>query len=581
MRYKIGTLSVALLLVACNSESRVENTSQYWTDFVASRDSASGLLDTSTTLPEERILQDYSFAGYKFSDTPLPAPAPTETDALYHVFNVQDFGAIPNDSISDKAAIKATIEAMKQSRTTNPAESKIAVLYFPEGTYIINNAADDALIDPDNVDDIKNKQPIFVDLDNVVVKGDGVGKTVLKMDTYLQPENPSKKWTTPHMFQLGARSDTETTAATIELSQTLEGGSSFSVQVDSSEGFSVGDSVQISALIQREPAINDAISPYLIEYKASAPDTPVWTNLVKGLDKREKHTIAAIDGNVLTFSTPVAHTLDQADAWQVKKVTSYENVGIENMTISGNWHEEFVHHESALHDSGYSLLALNRVHDSWVRNIELRDFNQGGVLWNTYNVTVDDVTLSGTPGHLAFTIMYGNYNLIENITDNSHAWHAPGVSKYSIANVYKNSQYAADSSIDLHGEQSMHNLFDNMKGGWIYGRWGASSGNQPNHLKGLTFWNPVNTGVSANEFMFMKDDGIYGRVIMPYIIGMTGSEFSVAPQAKYINTMIENGTANYSEVPDESLKQANLESIGTAVEPASLFDAQLNLRHAK
>lgn len=49
MRYKIGTLSVALLLVACNSESSVENTSQYWTDFVASRDSASGLLDTSTT----------------------------------------------------------------------------------------------------------------------------------------------------------------------------------------------------------------------------------------------------------------------------------------------------------------------------------------------------------------------------------------------------------------------------------------------------------------------------------------------------------------------------------------------------
>ncbi|MDN4711089.1 hypothetical protein QYZ44_18000 [Vibrio parahaemolyticus] len=57
------------------------------------------------------------------------------------------------------------------------------------------------------------------------------------------------------------------------------------------------------------------------------------------------------------------------------------------------------------------------------------------MLWNTYNVTVDDVTLSGTPGHLAFTITYGNYNLIENITDNSHAWHAPGVSKYSIANV--------------------------------------------------------------------------------------------------------------------------------------------------
>ncbi len=152
-----------------------------------------------------------------------------------------------------------------------------------------------------------------------MVKGDGIGKTVLKMDTYLQPENPSKKWTTPHMLQLGARNDAETTVAQIELSQTLEGGSSFSIQVESSAGFAVGDSIQISSLIQREPAINDAISPYLIEYKASAPDTPVWTNLLKGLDKREKHTIAAINGNVLTFSTSVAHTLNQADTWQVKK----------------------------------------------------------------------------------------------------------------------------------------------------------------------------------------------------------------------------------------------------------------------
>ncbi len=91
---------------------------------------------------------------------------------------------------------------------------------------------------------------------------------------------------------------------------------------------------------------------------------------------------------------------------------------------------------------------------------------------------------------------------------------------------------------------------------------GASSSNQPNHLKGLTFWNPVNTTPDSSNYTFMKDDGIYGRVIMPYIIGMTGTNFSVAPRSQYINVMIEKGTAAYTEVPADSEKQAYIDSLG-------------------
>lgn len=575
MKQKVILLSSMLLLAACKDLN-----SPYWIDFVASRDNDTGLLDTSNTLAPERVLNDYSYAGYLRSDTPLPTQTPTLSNSIYKVTNVQNYGANPNDGVSDKQAIKNAIAAIKESRQLAAGSSEtIDVLYFPSGTYIINDATDDASIDPEILDDIKNKQPIFIDLDRIVILGDGVGITTLKMETNLKPENPSKKWTTPHMLQVGARSSDIYSSADVVLTSTIPGGSTNSLTVDNAQDFMVGDSVELKSLIKRSNAIESAVSPYLIEYKASSPDTPVWSNLLKGLDKREKHTIRNIDGNTLHFWTPVAHSLKPQDSWQVNKITSYSNIGIENLTISGNWQDNFVHHHDALHDSGYSLLSLRQAHDSWIRNVELRDFNQGGVLWNTYNVTANNITLSGTPGHLAFTIMYGNNNLINGMTDNSNAWHAPGVSKYSISNVYKDSHYGPNSSIDLHGEQSMHNLFDNMNGGWIYGRWGASSGNQPNHLHGLTFWNPVNTAQDSADFMFMKDDGIYGRVIMPYIIGMTGNEFSVAPRSKYINTMIEKGTAAYTDVPEDTEKQAYIESLGTAVKPTSLFEAQWQLRH--
>ncbi|UJF20129.1 DUF4955 domain-containing protein [Vibrio sp. SS-MA-C1-2] len=113
----------------------------------------------------------------------------------------------------------------------------------------------------------------------------------------------------------------------------------------------------------------------------------------------------------------------------------------------------------------------------------------------------------------------------------------------------------------------------------MYGRWGASSSNQPNHLQGLTFWNPVNTGEPMEQFMFMKDDGIYGRVIMPYIIGMTGNEITFAPQANYVEKMIENGTAAYTSVPSQDKLQAYVESNGQPVFPQSLYQAQVELRN--
>ena len=90
----------------------------------------------------------------------------------------------------------------------------------------------------------------------------------------------------------------------------------------------------------------------------------------------------------------------------------------------------------------------------------------------------------------------------------------------------------------------------------MYGRWGGAQHNQPNHLRGLVFWNYNNTGAGEpGEFHFMRPDSVYGRNIMPYVIGFHGN-----PQA-WVEKEIEV-----------------LESNGTPVQPESLYEAQFELR---
>jgi len=330
----------------------------------------------------------------------------------------------------------------------------------------------------------------------------------------------------------------------------------------------------------------------VIEYK-SGTEIPLWTNMTKGAVKIEKHIIESIDGNQLTFRTPIAHEINTLDqTWTVTKINSLSNIGIEGLTFQGNWHEQFVHHKDAVHDSGYSMLLLKNINHSWVKEVEFKDFSQASNLSNTFNVTVKDVNLTGTAGHMAVSILYGNNNLTDNIQDTAKTWHAPGVSKYSISNVHKNLSFDQSANIDLHGEQGVDNLFDGITGGWVYGRWGASKSNQPNHLQGLIFWNPTNTGEEMSNFMFMKDDSDYGRVIMPYVIGLEGNPVSFEYQSKYMTTMVENNKASYA--PEQlcdtdtdnnqictGQPQAYIESNGKSVYPPSLHDAQLSYRLAK
>src|SRR5690606_18686962 len=93
------------------------------------------------------FLPDFSYAGYHFSEKTIPDVSKRK------YFNVVDFGAKPNDDISDEVGIQRAINAAEE----NPGGG---VVFFPKGKFIING------------DTLKRYQ-IRVVKSNIVLKGSG------------------------------------------------------------------------------------------------------------------------------------------------------------------------------------------------------------------------------------------------------------------------------------------------------------------------------------------------------------------------------------------------------------------------
>ncbi|MGF1861305.1 DUF4955 domain-containing protein [Photobacterium profundum] len=570
MNNRISTfMLIPLLIMGGSIEAKEQKVSQYWQNYLDSRQDNSDLTNPDFVPQHGFIPPNFSYAGYRWGEQKLPN---SDHLASYRVFDVTDFGAIPNNNISDKAAFKATAEAIKSYQSSNSGQG--AIFYIPEGEFTINAQSDNDLIDPEDIDQIKNDQVIFIEGSHIVVQGAGRGKTVLKMNQHLIPENESKMWTTPYLLVLGTKSSNSELSTRIV--KNAVSNATYNIDVESSEGFAVGDFVEISAKIKDREKIEAAVAPYKMELNGGG--NYIWSNINKSLDLKEKHQIHSIIGNTLRFREPIAHAIDAHDDWLVRHIVPATEVGIQDLTLAGSWDDVFIHHGSVVHDSGYSLLRLNRVAHGWVKNVEVVDFSQAIQVYESSNVTVKNVELNGNPGHISVAFLYSNNILSNKIRDNADTWHAPGLSKYSTHNVHLRTHFSATKAPDIHGAQASNNLFDNIKGGWVEGHWGASLADQPNHLQGLFFWNAKNTGEENLNLEFMGTKSRYNRLIMPHLIGLHGKPLDVRTQAYYMEKANEEGWADYDVLPPSSEKQAHIESLGKAVFPKSLYEAQLNHR---
>ncbi len=479
--------------------------SQIWDQFVSARQNGT-----------EAILPDFSYAGYHYFGKRVP-------DATHPVFDVTEYGAIPDDDLSDQSAIAGAIAAAVANGS--------GIVFFPPGEFLVNTDAD------------KNEAgeftPINIHGSNIVLRGSGSrqGGTIIRQVNHMPPADENL-YSSPYMFHFSPRRRSSRVLATITEGASRE---TFWLEVADSSRLEVGQRVTVA--MKSTAAVNEFLVPRLPEHLGGRLQTD-------GLEIVEEHGIAEIQGNRIRLYEPLHTNVNPEYEWKVRSHPHLEEIGIEDISFHGSFLEDFVHHKNAIHDGGWSLLKLNRCVNCWVRRTSFVNASRALDISASRAVSVYHVTLAGNRAHYAVKSQ-GSYGIWVALSEDlAGQLHGVGMSHGSTGNVFWRVDMHPGQSVDIHKTiPSYANLYDQVSNGRLYGS--SGTGIPPHHLRHLVFWN-FNHGGDDTYYDFWEG---YLRFLHPIVVGFHGNPASF--NARNLEA---------------------LESNGTAVEPASLFEEQLKMR---
>jgi uncharacterized protein DUF4955/pectate lyase-like protein len=498
----------------------------YWLLFIALHSSACGIATAETAAlwdnfvhakqqGSEPVLPDFSFAGYHFSEKPIPDVSQRPR------FDVTQYGATPNDDTFDDDGIQRAIETAEASQG--------GVVFFPPGRFLI--AGDD-----------NRRRSIRISESNLVLKGSGAGHggTEIFMD---------KMRIGRRQIRFGPRRTNDDELATITQDAQRE---SFWVEVDDPTDLSVGQNV----------VIRHQSEEFTRLYFDPLPLAREWQRLFGrrgGMNIAEIHTIAQIDGNRVRFVNPIHFNLRlvKSEPFTLERYESIRECGIEDIRFTGHWDsfpEEFVHHKNGIHDSGWDAISMENVEDSWIRRCEFRNWNECIFTRNAYKMTIEDITFTGKKGHTSVHARGGYGTLIKNCRDTAAHHHGPGGGYGSVNLVVTGCKMQVDQNIDLHSGQSYACLYDNIEGG-IFRNLGGPHPGLPHGGRDLVFWNFHHRSTFDFTYNFWNTDQRRNHTFAePVFVGFTADR-----EIKFEN-------------------EGRNEQPGDFVEPRSLFESQLSLR---
>ena len=464
------------------------------------------------------LLPDFSYAGYRHGETEAPT-------VDYKVFNVCDFGAVPNDHVSDREAVIRAIRAAEKNGS--------GVVFFPKGRYLLHPQGA-----PNEAIEIRGSR--------IVLRGEGAGPggSEICMEAPLHSPNELEKWMSPSLFRFNGRAYAE--KRTGILSESPKG--TFRVRVEDASALRAGDWICLRLSDNSPQVIARELAPYRIE--------PDWSSLlINGVQVYDYHQIERIRGNEIELKEPVMRGIDPAENWYVQAYPHIEEVGVEDLAFVGNWKETFIHHKDDLHDGGWKFVEFRNVVHSWLRRCRFTDMSEAVSVRNSANVSVYDCTITGNRGHNAVHADASSRVFIGAIDDQPSQWHACGVCKHTMGTVLWRIRTRANSCFESHASQPRATLFDCCEGGFMRGHGGGAIQNNPNHLADLVLWNYRELDEGSRDFDFWPSDTPYFRFLPPVVVGFHGA-----------GTTFRAASLAYEE------------STGEPVDPESLFEAQLRLR---
>ncbi len=487
-----------------------DNHSKIWLDYVWGQQKN-----------EATLLPDFSYAGYHHAEKGVP-------DVNYPIFNVCDYGAVPNDHFSDREAVEKAIVAAEKNGS--------GIIFFPKGRYHLHEMGD-----PDT--------SIAIRSSNIVFRGEGAGAdgTEIFMNKPNRAPNPAEKWTSANLFNFSGRAFAPKLTEVTE--DAPKGG--FSVKVKDTKSLKVGDYICLRLSNNSPKAIEKELYPYTIDDD--------WTSLmINGVQINDYRQIVSIKNNVVTFKEPLMREVLASDEWFIQSYPYIEEVGVEDIAFVGNFKLKFDHHNDDIHDGGWKFLEFKNVVNGWIRRCRFTNVSELASIITSANVSVYDCTITGNSGHNSVRSQGSSRIFLGAIDDQPSQWHSVGVSKPALGTVIWRVNTRANSTFESHASQPRFTLFDACRGGFMRGRAGGAIMNNPNHLEGLVFWNYEELDEPTDNFEFWPNDTRWFKFMPPIIVGFHGA----------------GSTFKASQVKYE-------ESNGKPVDPESLFEAQLKLRLGK
>ena len=477
--------------------------------------------------PEIPVLFDYSYAGYKLGEVGIP-----KKHKHLKKFDVTDFGAIPNDNISDQEAIQSAINAAEKNNG--------GIIFFPKGEFLVN-------VKPTKTN------PIVIKSSNIILKGSGFGKngTIINMkDHMLQRTLNEPEWKVSYLFNFSSKK--KATKKTNITKNVTEG--DFSIEVKNADLFKNAKFIQLEMPYSLEAA--------KIALQGKKPREH-WEKIKeKGVTFIENHAIKSISGNKITLKDPIINNINTDYNWQAKPFYPLENVGVEDIFFKANFKDKFKHHKDFIHDNAWSIIAMQRVANSWVRKCKFANITGAVSMNNSYASSILMLLVEGNSGHKLTNVTQSSRVLTGLINDASNygQFHGAAMSHKTSGSVIWRVK-TPKQGWDSHADIPKNNLVDLYEGSKMTNHGGFYK-NEPHHLKGLTLWNYKRVGKVKENYNFwnLSGKGMYWgfSVVNPKVVGLHGSK-----------TTLEEKNIGY------------LESLGTKVFPESLYEAQLKHRLGK
>lgn len=541
---------------------------------------------------EDNVLPDYSYAGYNHGESALQGAF----SLGYQVINVKERMTAKNMTAREALISILQEKGMTRVNGTNKlnANAKI-VIYFPAGDYILHNDDDntrDESKQKDAVDSKNNNVSSGIEIygGNFVIKGDGPDKTRLIMETPNLPTSISNLSSSPILLAIKHTNGPNNAGNSPKLASVTENAKrgDFTVKVSGTTGISSGQWVQLRLRSGDRELVKKEIGPIALNENWAIAKAPISINQssddLYGVKITEFHQVKSASNGKITFYEPIMHDIDikynDTEGWEIRTYKYLENVGVEDLSFVGNALDGYAHHgeghaEQAKvgwqYDGAYKPLLLQRVVNSWVRNVHFESVSEALTFAESANSSAYDIRISGKRGHSAVRSQGSSRVFIGKVRDESAGndvygkscqgqFHGCGVSKPSVGTVLWNVTWGNDACFESHATQPRATLIDNCSGGLVYYRAGGDENEVPNHLGDLTLWNLNVTGTDshASNFAWWSDSDTWWKIFPPIVVGTHGMNVKFSGK--------EQQQVTYEE------------STGMKVSPESLYEAQLRER---